>query len=101
MNVTEHFPLLWLCPLTKCVGPEDNREISQWNFGSVVQDLTVSWSSDRIVNASYDAIHVWSFSRQKELFRMSIDGKAFVRSVALSEDAKIIVWGHGDGAVRR
>ena len=100
-SVTEHFPSPWLCPLAKCVGPEDNRERSQWNIGNCVRDLAVSWSRDRVVIAADKGIHVWSLSRQEELFRIPIDQKAIVRSVALSRDTKVIVSGHGDGTVRR
>ena len=100
-SVTEHFPSPWLCPLAKCVGPEDNRESSLWNIGAAVWDLGVSWAKDRVAVASYEGIDVWSLSRQEELFKISIDRKSLVRSVALSEDAKIIVSGHQDGTVRR
>ena len=64
-------------------------------------DLTLSWSRDTAVIASDEGMHVWSLSRQEELSRISTDFKAFVSSVALSEDAKITVSGHGVGTVRR
>ena len=48
-SVTEHFPSPWLCPMTKCIGPEDCREQLRWNIGSAVRDLAVSWSRERVV----------------------------------------------------
>ena len=99
--VEKHLPSPWLCPLTKCIGPEDNRENSRWNIGSIVWSLAVSWARDRVVIASYKNIYIWSLSLQEELFEISIDGKAFVNSVALSVEAKILVSGHEDGTVRR
>ena len=100
-SVTEHFPSPWLYPLTKCVGPEDNRESSRWNIGSELLGLAVSWSKGRVVVASSEGIHVWSLSRQEELSTISLDACPYVKCVALSEDAKIIVSGHYDGTVRR
>ena len=100
-SVTEHFPSPWLCPIAKFVGPENNRESLNWNIGREVIDLAASWSRDRVVVASYEGIHVWSLSRQEELFRISIVDKAFENSVALSQDAKTIMTGHWDGTLRR
>ena len=91
---TFHHPSPWLLPLAKCVGPEDNQEISQWNIGIVVKDISVSWSKDRVVIVSEEGMHAWLLSPQEELFRITIDRKAFVRSMALLEDVKIIVSGH-------
>ena len=100
-TVMEHFPSPWLCPLTKCVGPEDNREISEWFIGDAVIDLAVSWFRDRVVVASCEGIHVWSLIRQAERFKIPIDRDAVVRTVELSEDDTIIVSGHDDGTVCR
>ena len=96
-SVTEHFPSPWLYPMTKCVGPEDSRELSRWNIRFHVNDLWVSLSSDRAAIASNSGIHVWSFARQEELFK--IQKSAYC--VAMSEDGKLIVTGHGDEMVRR
>ena len=81
-----------LCPLTKCVEPEDKRENSRWNIGDTFWSLTVSWARDRVAIASYACIYIWSLSRREESFKISVDDvNAAVHFVALSEDAKIIV----------
>ena len=64
-------------------------------------DVAVSWCRDRVVIASDEGIHVSSLSRLEELFKISIDFKAFVNSVFLSEDAENIESGHDDATVRR
>ena len=56
----------------------------------MIWDIAVSWSRDGVVVASYQGIHVWSLNRQEELFWISIEWKAIVRSVALSEDIKLL-----------
>ena len=76
-SVTEHIPSPWLCPLEKCVGPEDKSESSRWNIEIEVLDLSVSWSREIFVIALYEVIDFWSLSRQEELFRISIDRKVF------------------------
>ena len=96
-SVTEYFPSPWLYPMKKCVGPEDSREQSQWNIGARISDLAVAWSSNRVVIASDSGIHVWSLTRQEELFKIA----EVARCVAISEDGKLIASGHRDGTVRR
>ena len=55
-SVEEHLPSPWLCPLTKCVGREDMREISRWNIGETVFHLAVPRTRDGVVMASSENI---------------------------------------------
>ena len=96
-SVTEHFPSPWLYPMTKCVGPEDSREQSRWNIQWRIKNLSVSWSSDRVIIVSDSGIHVWSLTLQEELFLIP----TWAYCASISEDGKLIVSGHEDGTVRR
>ena len=56
----------------------------------VLSDLAVLWSRDRVIIESDGGIYVWSLSRQEELFRISIEPKAYENCMALSKDKKIL-----------
>ena len=48
-----------LCPMIKCVFRADNREQSRTGFAGDIYDMSVSWSSERVVMASSTGIEVW------------------------------------------
>ena len=99
-SVHKYFPMRWLHPLTKCVGPKDRHEISRWDFKSEVKSVCVSWPKQRMYIASGTEIHVWSIESQKQLF--VIEGHTGpVYTVAISGDGQVIVSGSADNTVRR
>ena len=98
--IEEHTASPWVCQMTKCVFRANNREQSRWGIHGRINHIAVLWSSERFVIECSTGIEVWPLWRHTELFRIPIDADECAYCVAISEGARVIDSGHGDGSVR-